>query len=143
MKRIQLSDHFKCSTLLLFSLPSIGMQLVDNTYQIADGYFISNFIGEKAFEAENLIFPPLLIVMYVGLMFGTGASALISKELGEGKKERANRLLSMTIAVLAVAGGLLSAALYFLLPTITRWVGAAYWRFLCRSRCCPWLSTLC
>ena len=125
MKRIQLSDHFKCSTLLLFSLPSIGMQLVDNTYQIADGYFISNFIGEKAFEAENLIFPPLLIVMYVGLMFGTGASALISKELGEGKKERANRLLSMTIAVLAVAGVLLSAALYFLLPTITRWVGAS------------------
>ena len=60
MKRIQLSDHFKCSTLLLFALPSIGMQLVDNTYQIADGYFISNFIGEKAFEAENLIFPPLL-----------------------------------------------------------------------------------
>lgn len=32
------------------------MQIVDNTYQIADGYFISNFIGEKAFEAENLFF---------------------------------------------------------------------------------------
>lgn len=53
MKRIQLSDHFKMSTLLLFSLPSIGMQIVDNTYQIADGYFISNYIGERAFEAEN------------------------------------------------------------------------------------------
>ena len=49
MKRIQLSDHFKVSTILLFALPSIGMQLVDNTYQIADGYFISNFISEAAF----------------------------------------------------------------------------------------------
>ena len=125
MRRIQLSDHFKCSTLLLFALPSIGMQIVDNTYQIADGYFISNFIGEKAFEAENLIFPPLLIVMSVGLMFGTGASALIAKELGENRKDRANRLLSMVIAVLAAAGVLLSAALYFLMPTITRWVGAS------------------
>ena len=125
MKRIQLSDHFRCTTLLLFALPSIGMQLVDNTYQIADGYFISNFIGEKAFEAENLIFPPLLIVMSVGLMFGTGASALIAKELGEDRKERANRLLSMVIAVLAAAGVLLSATLYFLMPTITRWVGAS------------------
>ena len=65
MKRIQLSDHFKLSTILLFSLPSIGMQIVDNTYQVADGYFISNYISEAAFEAENLIFPPLLIVMYV------------------------------------------------------------------------------
>jgi len=110
--------------MLLFSLPSIGMQIVDNTYQIADGYFISNYIGEAAFEAENLIFPVLLIVMYVGLMFGTGASALISKELGEGKKERANQLMSMTIAVLAVVSVVLSAALYFLMPSIARWVGA-------------------
>ena len=125
MKRIQLSDHFTIRKILLFALPSIGMQIVDNTYQIADGYFISNYIGEKAFEAENLIFPPLLIVMYVGLMFGTGASALISKELGEGKKERANRLLGMVITVLAATGVLLSAALYFLLPAITGWVGAS------------------
>jgi putative MATE family efflux protein len=113
------------SRILLFALPSIGMQLVDNTYQIADGYFISNFIGEAAFEAENLIFPPLLIVMSVGLMFGTGASALISKELGEGRRERANQLLSMVIAVLSVVGVLLSVALYLLVPTIARWVGAS------------------
>ena len=110
--------------MLLFSLPSIGMQIVDNTYQIADGYFISNYISEEAFEAENLIFPVLLIVMYVGLMFGTGASALISKELGEGKKERANQLLSMSIAVLIAVGLILSAALFILMPTICRWVGA-------------------
>ena len=125
MKHIQLSDHFKCSTILLFSLPSIGMQIVDNSYQIADGFFISNYIGEAAFEAENLIFPPLLIVMYVGLMFGTGASALISRELGEGRDDRARRILSLVTLSLAFFGVLLSAALYFLLPDIARWVGAS------------------
>ena len=127
-RRIQLSDHFGYSTILMFALPSIGMQLVDNTYQIADGYFISNYIGERAFEAENLIFPPLLIVMYVGLMFGTGASALIARELGEGKKERVNQLLSMVTAVLAATGVLLSAALYFLLPaTISNFPKTPLW----------------
>ena len=125
MKRIQLSDHFTIPKILLFALPSIGMQLVDNTYQIADGYFISNYISEAAFEAENLIFPPLLIVMSVGLMFGTGGSALIAKELGEGRKEKANRLLSMIIAVLVVVGVLLSVALYLLVPSVARWVGAS------------------
>jgi putative MATE family efflux protein len=125
MKRIQLSDHFNISTILLFSLPSIGMQIVDNTYQVADGFFISNYIGEAAFEAENLIFPPLLIVMYVGLMFGTGASALISRELGEGKREKANEILSTTVLVLSAAGVLLSVALYCLLPAVARWVGAS------------------
>ena len=125
MKRIQLSEHFTMKKMLLFALPSIGMQLVDNTYQIADGFFISNFIGEAAFEAENLIYPPLLIVQSVGLMFGTGASALIAKELGEGRAEKANRLLSMIIAILAAVGVLLSVALYLLVPTIARWVGAS------------------
>ena len=125
MKKIQISDHFTMSKILLFALPSIGMQIVDNTYQIADGYFISNYISEAAFEAENLIFPPLLIVMSVGLLFGTGASALISKELGEGKKERAKQLLSMIIGVLAVASILLSVLLYILVPSISRWVGAS------------------
>ncbi len=124
MKSIQLSDHFNISKILMFSLPCIGMQIVDNTYQVVDGYFISNYIGEAAFEAENLIFPPLLIVMYVGLMFGTGASALISKELGEGHDKKANTILSTVLLVLAVVGVLLSAALYFLLPTIARAVGA-------------------
>lgn len=125
MKRIQLSEHFTIPKILLFALPSIGMMLVDNTYQIADGYFISNYIGEAAFEAENLIFPPLLIVMSVGLMFGTGASALISKELGENRKEKANQLLSMIITVLTAASILLSVALYLLVPSVARWVGAS------------------
>ena len=109
MKRIQLSDHFDIKKILLFSLPSIGMQIVDNSYQIADGYFISNYIGEAAFDGENLIFPALLIVMYVGLMFGTGASALISKELGEDRRDKANRILSMAILILTVTGVALSA----------------------------------
>ena len=125
MKRIQLSDHFTIPKFLLFALPSIGMQLVDNTYQIADGYFISNYIGEAAFEAENLIFPPLLIVMSVGLMFGTGASALIAKELGEGRRERANQLLSMILAILTGASLVLGVALYLLVPSVARWVGAS------------------
>ena len=102
--RIQLSDHFTLPRLLLFSLPSIGMQLVDNTYQVADGYFISNYIGDTAFGAENLIFPVLLIVMSVGLMFGSGASALLAREMGEGRREDANRLMTMLTLVLAALG---------------------------------------
>ena len=125
MKRIQLSDHFKASTILLFALPSIGMQIVDSTYQVVDGYFISNYIGETAFGAENLIYPPLLIFMSLGIMFGTGASALLSKEIGKGNRERANQLMTMVIMALAAIGIVLSGAMYVLMPQISRWVGAS------------------
>ena len=124
MKKIQLSDHFTIPRLLLFSLPSIGMQIVDSTYQVADGYFISNYVNETAFGAENLIYPPLLIVMSIGLMFGSGASALLSSEIGKGRPERANRLLTATIAGLSVLSLVLSAGLYFLMPWVTHLVGA-------------------
>lgn len=125
MKKIQLSDHFTIPRLLLFSLPSIGMQIVDSTYQVADGYFISNYVNETAFGAENLIYPPLLIVMSVGLMFGSGASALLSSEMGKGNAERANRLLTATIVVVSMLSLVLSAALFFLMPRVTRLVGAS------------------
>ncbi len=124
MKKIQISDHFKCSTILLFALPSIGMQLVDNTYQVADGYFISNYIGSSAFAAENLVFPPLAVVAGVGLMFGSGAAALVSHSLGEGDREKANRQLSLAMGILTGLGILLSALLFLLMPGIARLVGA-------------------
>ena len=123
MKKIEISDHFSIPGILLFALPSIGMQLVENTYQVADGYFISNYVGSSAFAAENLIFPPLMVVAGVGLMFGTGASALISHSLGEGDGEKANRQLSLTIGILAAVSLLISLLLVLCFPRITQLVG--------------------
>ena len=123
-QKTRLSDHFTIPKLVYFSLPSIGMHLVDSTYQVADGYFISNYIGETAFGAENLIYPPLLIIMSVGLMFGSGASALLSKAMGEGHEERAGRLMTFLMIALAGLGIALSAGLYFLMPSIAGWVNA-------------------
>ncbi len=125
MQKIQISDHFKISTILMFALPSIGMQLVDNTYQVADGYFISNYVGSSAFAAENLIFPPLAVVAGIGPMFGTGAAALISKTMGEGDDEKAGRLLSLTIVALTFAGILISILFSIFLPLITKIVGVS------------------
>lgn len=125
MQKTELSDHFTIKKILLFSLPSISMQLVDNTYQVADGYFISNYISKTAFAAENMIFPPLAIVMFVGLMLGSGASALISCSLGKGEKEKANRQLTLTVTAMIVLGIILSAVLYLLMPLIAGWTGAS------------------
>lgn len=101
------------------------MQIVDNTYQVADGYFISNYIGADAFGAENLIFPPIMIIMSIGLMFGSGSSAFLAKELGEGHKEKANQLFSFLIIVLGAIGIVLSAVMFFLMPSIARLTGVS------------------
>ena len=115
--------HTTWSALLLFALPSIGMQLVDNTYQAADGYFISNYIGASAFAAENIISPTIIILTSIGLMFGNGTSALSSYYLGQKDSNRANQLFTAMTVVLFVFGLILSVAMYILIPSIARFLG--------------------
>lgn len=112
--RIQLSDHFTVRRLLRFTLPSIGMMIFTSVYGVVDGFFVSNFAGKDAFAAVNLIMPFLMLLGVVGFMFGSGGSALVSKTMGEGDMEKANRIFSMLVYV-SIGAGLVLTALGFLL----------------------------
>lgn len=92
---IQLSDHFTYSRLFRFVLPSIVMMVFTSIYGVVDGLFVSNFAGKTAFASINLIMPFLIILGAIGFMLGTGGTALVSRVLGEGDKERANKYFSM------------------------------------------------
>lgn len=120
----KISDRFTIKEMILFSLPCIGMQLVDNTYQVADGYFISNYIGVSAFAAENLIFPMLLIVLSIGTVFGAGSSALVASFLGKKNEKKACELMTFLLCALLLVGVLASALLYVLMPRVSVLGGA-------------------
>lgn len=122
--KIKISDNFTLKKILLFSLPCIGMQLVDNTYQLVDGYFISNYLGEEVFAAENMIYPPLVLLMSIGLVIGAGGSAIISSYLGEGKKEEAKQTLTMLSVFLFVVSVILSAISFIFMAAISKIAGA-------------------
>ncbi len=92
---IQLSDHFTYSRLFRFVLPSIVMMVFTSIYGVVDGLFVSNFAGKTAFASINLIMPFLIILGAMGFMLGTGGTALVSRVLGEGDKEHANKYFSM------------------------------------------------
>lgn len=95
--RIQLSDHFSYKKLIKFTLPSIAMMIFTSIYGVVDGFFVSNFAGKTPFAAVNLILPFLMIVATVGMMFGTGGTAIVAKTFGEGKREKANALFSLFV----------------------------------------------
>lgn len=95
LMRIQLSEHFTYKNLIRFTLPSIAMMIFTSVYGVVDGYFVSNYAGKVPFAAVNLIMPFLMILATVGFMFGTGGTAVVSKTLGEGDSEKANRYFSL------------------------------------------------
>ena len=97
--KISLSEHFTCGKLLRFTLPSIVMLVFSSIYGVVDGFFVSNFVGKTAFTAVNFIMPFLMILGAAGFMFGTGGGALIAKTMGEGEREKANRMFSLIVYV--------------------------------------------
>lgn len=102
--KIQLSDHFTYKRLLQFTLPSIIMMIFTSIYGVVDGFFISNFVGKTPFAAVNFIMPFIMILGALGFMFGTGGSALVAMKLGEGNRDKADRIFSLLIYVSLACG---------------------------------------
>lgn len=122
--RIGLSEHFTYKKLLKFVAPSIIMMVFLSVYSVVDGLFVSNFVGSDAVAAINYIFPVIMVFGAIGFMLGTGGSALVSKTLGEGDKEKANEYFSMLVYVTAGIGLVIAVAGQFAVPAIARLFGA-------------------
>ena len=123
-KNIRLSDHFSYSKLLRFTLPSIVMMVFTSIYGVVDGLFVSNFVGKTAFASVNLVMPFVMILGGMGFMIGTGGTALVSKILGEGDPDTANRTFSMMVLFTLALGIVLSAAGIVFMRPVSRFLGA-------------------
>ncbi len=115
MKNNPLAKNFKMKTLILYTLPSMVMFLFMSTYSIIDGVFVSNFVGEDALAAVNLVMPLLGILMAVSLMFATGGNAIIAKFMGQGRNQQAKEFLTVIFIIGSILG-LFSTLAVFIFP---------------------------
>ena len=123
-EEIRLSDHFTYGKLLRFVLPSIIMMVFTSIYGVVDGLFVSNFAGKESFAAINLVMPFIMVLGGMGFMIGTGGTALVSKIMGQGDGERANRTFSMMIWVTVMLGAVLTALGLVFMEPMARFLGA-------------------
>ena len=100
------------------------MMVFTSIYSIVDGVFVSNFVGKTAFAALNLIFPVTMILGSLGFMMGAGGSALVAKTLGEGDKEKANKIFSGVVYSTVILGVAVSLAVVFFVEPIAKLLGA-------------------
>lgn len=98
-------------------MPTIGMMICTSVYSVVDGFFVSNFAGKTPFAAVNLIMPFLMILSTIGLMFGTGGSAIVAKTFGEGDREKGNQYFSLFVYTAGLLGALFAIlGIVFLRP---------------------------
>lgn len=99
-----LARQFTTASLLRFALPNIIMMVFLSLYTIVDGIFISRYVGTLALSAINMSYPLTSVQLAVGIMLGTGGSAVIARLLGEGKEPTARRDFTCIVVTALLVG---------------------------------------
>ncbi|UQT49624.1 MATE family efflux transporter [Flavonifractor plautii] len=116
----RLDRDFHLPGLLRFALPTIIMMLVVSLYTIVDGVLIARLVGENALAAANVAYPAISFTLAMGIMLGTGGSAVVAHKMGAGYLEEARRDFGF-LALVAVCIGLAVCLTGFSSPG--RWPG--------------------
>lgn len=75
-------------------VPAIISMLMVLVYNLADTYFIAQTKNPYMVAAVSYATPAFLLFMAIGMLFGIGGTSLISRMLGEGKREKAKHTSS-------------------------------------------------
>lgn len=85
------------------AIPTVISMLVTNIYNMADTYFVGS-ISTAASGATGVVFSLMTILQAFGFMFGHGAGANISQELGKKNVEKAREYASTSFFYSIVVG---------------------------------------
>ena len=75
-----------------------------SVYMMTDGFFVGNWVGVDALEAMALIFPVTMIFSAIGVLFETGGSAVVSEQIGAGRKQLAEKIMRSNYLVAVIIG---------------------------------------
>ena len=75
-------------------VPSIVSMIMVLLYNLADTFFIGQTKDAYKVAAVSLATPAFMIFMAIGMLFGIGGTSLISRMIGEGRKEKAKNTSS-------------------------------------------------
>ena len=106
--------------MLSMGIPMILSMMLQAFYNIVDSAFVSNMAqdGEAALTALTLAFPVQMLLVALGVGTGVGANALLSRTLGEGNREKVNRVagnaefLSFIICIASIVFGIIGVRAY-------------------------------
>ncbi len=106
-------------------LPAMAAMLMVLVYNLADTFFIGQTSDALQVAAVSLATPVFLLFMAVGSVFGMGGTSVISRAMGEGRREYAQKVCSFCMWSY-VGVGLVMAALFLLcMDQILALVGAS------------------
>lgn len=91
-------------SILIFTVPTILMTLIQSSYSMIDGIFISNLLGDMALSSLTLISPYFNLFMAIAAMFASGGSAVVLKKMGEKRETEARQDFTALLIINLIIG---------------------------------------
>lgn len=107
-------------SLMVFSLPLIGGNLLQQLYNIVDTWIVGRYLGNAALGAVGSAFALMILLnsLLLGLCMGSGV--VFSQLWGEGKQDEMKTAQVNAFLLIAAATAVLLAISYLALPAISR-----------------------
>ncbi len=99
------------------AVPTIISMLVTTFYNMADTYFVSLLDNTSITGAVGVVFSLMTVIQAFGFFFGHGSGNFISRALGSGNTDEAERMASVGFFCAMIAGACITVlGLIFLRP---------------------------
>lgn len=111
------------SALLKLGIPTMVGMLISALYNAIDAYFVGG-LGMSQMGAVSVVFPIVQIIIGLGMMFGAGASSYISRLLGKGDNEQADRTASTALFSGLLVGAVIIIGILIFLDSVLTALGS-------------------
>lgn len=109
--------------LMALGLPTMIGMLINALYNLVDTYFVGG-LGTDQMGAITVAFPLGQVVVGLGLLFGNGAAAYLSRLLGRKDIKTANKVASTALYSSVLTGVIIIICLLLFLRPILKQLGA-------------------
>lgn len=107
------------------AFPAMAAMLMVLIYNLADTFFIGQTHDALQVAAVSLATPVFLLFTAIGTLFGVGGTSVISRAMGEGRKEYAKKVSSFCMWTCVVIGIVMAVLLWIFLDQLLVMVGAS------------------
>lgn len=107
------------------AVPAMAAMLMVLIYNLADTFFIGQTHDDLQVAAVSLATPVFLLFMSVGTIFGIGGTSVISRAMGEGRKDYAKKVCSFCMWSCVGVGVMMSVLFLLFMDQILAFVGAS------------------
>ena len=113
--------------MLQMAVPAVIAQVINLLYNIVDRIYIGHIpeIGGTALTGVGLFTPILMLITAFAMMAGSGGAPRAAIAMGQGDKNRADKILGNCFTVLMIMAFVLTSAFYIAAPALLRLFGAS------------------